>query len=207
MNIDPQRSDTGRAGDLGTSIDAFGDEGAARQLVDDATRIFQSRVADAPPDFVMQVFGRATAEDLVRYDASEIADVAAGTWRFLGERELQTPKIQIGNTQSTTSPRLNDVSIVEILNDDMPFLVDSVMTELSEQGFDPHLVLHPRFIVERDTPGSCMASPARVSSGGAKRNATGRIAASSRSALRTQLHGRNERMRSRLRARLIRQSS
>src|SRR5215467_15308886 len=51
------------------------------------------------------------------------------------------------------------VSIVEILNDDMPFLVDSVMAELTEQGFDPHLVLHPRFDVEREATGRLVAIP------------------------------------------------
>src|SRR5215467_14308532 len=57
------------------------------------------------------------------------------------------------------------VSIVEILNDDMPFLVDSVMAELTEQGFDPHLVVHPRFVVERDVMGRLIALPASSAPG------------------------------------------
>src|SRR5215467_4509499 len=155
MNIDPR----GRHSDFAASIDAFEDERAARQLLEDAVTIFQGRNANAPPDFVMQMFARTAPEDLVRYDASEIAEIAAGTWRFLGERQPHTPKIQIGSTQSTPGQRLKSVSIVEILNDDMPFLVDSVMAELTEQGFDPHLVLHPRFDVEREATGRLVAIP------------------------------------------------
>jgi glutamate dehydrogenase len=141
MNIDPRGGCTDRVRDLGTSIDAFGDEDAARQLLEDATTILQSRVANAPPDFVMQVFAGAAPEDLVRYEASEIAEIAAGTWQFLSERQRQTPKIQAGSAQSTPGQRLKSVSIIEVLNDDMPFLVDSVMAELAEQGFDPHLAI------------------------------------------------------------------
>ena len=165
MNIDPRGGCTGQAQDLGTSIDAFGDEGAARQLLENATTMLQSRVANAPPDFVTQVFAGAAPEDLLRYEASEIAAIAAGTWGFLSEREQQTPKIEVGSAQSTPGHRLKSVSIVEILNDDMPFLVDSVMAELAEQGLDPHLVLHPRFVVERDMTGRLIALPASSASG------------------------------------------
>jgi NAD-specific glutamate dehydrogenase len=36
----------------------------------------------------------------------------------------------------------------------MPFLLDSVMGELTEQGLDVRLVLHPIFTVERDHTGA-----------------------------------------------------
>src|SRR5258707_7141481 len=159
MNIDPRGGCTGQAQDLGTSIDGFGDEDAAHQLLENATTILQNHVANAPPDFVTQVFAGAAPEDLLRYEASEIAAIAAGTWGFLSERQQQTPKIEVGSAQSTPGQRLKSVSIVEILNDDMPFLVDSVMAELAEQGLDSHLVLHPRFAVERDMTGRLIALP------------------------------------------------
>ncbi len=49
--------------------------------------------------------------------------------------------------------RLKDVSVLEIVNDDMPFLVDSVMAELAERGVDVRLVVHPVFAVARDPEG------------------------------------------------------
>src|ERR1700741_5412917 len=50
--------------------------------------------------------------------------------------------------------RVRSVSIVEMINDDMPFLLDSVMAELAVQGVDVRLVLHPIFPVERDQTGA-----------------------------------------------------
>jgi len=169
MKIDPRGSRADNVQDLGTSIDDLEDEEAARQLLSDANTIFRNRGANVPADFVTQVFGDAVPEDVVHYQAAEIAEIADGTWRFLGERQPQTPKIRVGAPNSTLGQRLNDVSIVEILNDDMPFLVDSVMAELTEQGFDAHLVLHPRFTVERNARGALIAPPASTPAPSLKR--------------------------------------
>jgi glutamate dehydrogenase len=44
-------------------------------------------------------------------------------------------------------------SVVQIVNDDMPFLVDSALGELQAHGYMPHLVLHPILKVERSAAG------------------------------------------------------
>ena len=49
------------------------------------------------------------------------------------------------------------VAVLEILNDDMPFLVDSVLGELNERGLDIRLLVHPVFTVERDEAGNLIA--------------------------------------------------
>jgi glutamate dehydrogenase len=45
-------------------------------------------------------------------------------------------------------------SVVEIVTDDMSFLVDSVTMELTRQQREIHLVIHPQFDVERDITGA-----------------------------------------------------
>ncbi len=40
--------------------------------------------------------------------------------------------------------------MIEIANDDMPFLVDSVMGEIADRRLDVRLVAHPVFGVRRD---------------------------------------------------------
>ena len=44
-------------------------------------------------------------------------------------------------------------SVLEIVNDDMPFLVDSVLAELADRGVDVRFVVHPVLTVERDKAG------------------------------------------------------
>ena len=52
-----------------------------------------------------------------------------------------------------TLPDGREISVVEILNDNMPFLFDSAMAELTEQGIEAKLVAHPILAVERDAEG------------------------------------------------------
>jgi len=145
--------------------DDTGNEAAARRLLAEAGVVLQSRAANAPPDFVARLFALAAPEDLVRYEPAELAEIAAGTWRFLGERKPRTPKIRVGTAPPNFGHRLKNVSIIELVNDDMPFLVDSVMAELGEQGLEAHLVAHPRFTVERDATGKLVALAAGAGSG------------------------------------------
>ena len=44
-------------------------------------------------------------------------------------------------------------TVVEVVTDDMPFLVDSVSMALAEDQHDIHLVIHPQFVVRRDCRG------------------------------------------------------
>ena len=44
-------------------------------------------------------------------------------------------------------------TVIEIVTDDMPFLVDSVTAELGREGRALHLVVHPQLAVRRDATG------------------------------------------------------
>jgi glutamate dehydrogenase len=50
-------------------------------------------------------------------------------------------------------PDGREISVLEILNNNMPFLFDTTMAELAEQGIEVTLVAHPIIAVERDAQG------------------------------------------------------
>ena len=133
------------------------DEGAAHALLAQADAILRERAADAPEDFAAHLFAGAAAEDLVRYEAPELADLAAASWSFLAERNPGMPKIRVTTAPLADGHRLKDVSVIELVNDDMPFLVNSVTGALSERGLDTHLLVHPVFAVERDPDGALIS--------------------------------------------------
>src|SRR6266850_2434774 len=58
-------------------------------------------------------------------------------------------------------------TVVEIVNDDMPFLVDSVTMEANRQGLTLHLVVHPVLRVTRDASGELVevSAPADSTAG------------------------------------------
>ncbi|WP_211877691.1 NAD-glutamate dehydrogenase [Pseudarthrobacter albicanus] len=57
-----------------------------------------------------------------------------------------------------------DCSVVYVVTDDMPFLVDSVNAELVRQQAPIHLVLHPLFVVARNREGGGLVKVSRVPS-------------------------------------------
>ena len=127
-------------------------KGASQTLIGEAAALAAERRRDLPPDFFAALYGRAAPDDLDRYRPEELAAIGEQAWTFISERKPGTAKVACAPGRLTP-----DVTVLEILNDDMPFLVDSVLGELSERGLDIRLLVHPVFTVERDEAGRLTA--------------------------------------------------
>ncbi|MGB7886995.1 MAG: NAD-glutamate dehydrogenase [Xanthobacteraceae bacterium] len=125
-----------------------GDDYASVALIGAAAAVLARRKRDIPDDFVAKLFGLAVPQDLERYTADELADLAERAWSLLQERKAGTAKIRFEPVAGKRG-----TAVLEIVNDDMPFLVDSVISELNQCGLDISLFVHPVFIVERDLAG------------------------------------------------------
>jgi glutamate dehydrogenase len=147
------------------------EERAAQALIAAAGKLLAATHREAPEGFVAALFSRAVPEDLMRYDARELAELAAAAWSFLADRKPGVPKVRLDSPAVTAvHERLKTTSVLEIVNDDMPFLVDSVLAELAEHGVEVRLVVHPVLAVERDGAGRLTGfQGARAASGGALR--------------------------------------
>jgi glutamate dehydrogenase len=102
------------------------------------------------------LFAHAPPEDLLRYDPAQLAALAEDAWSFLAVRKSGAPKIRFEGPATAPAQRRSD-SVLEIVNDDMPFLLDSVLGELAERGLSVRFVVHPVFSVERDQSGRLLA--------------------------------------------------
>jgi len=117
-------------------------------LIDAATVLLNKRRPDIPNDFLVKLFGLAVPEDIERYTADQLAGIAEQSWSFLAERQPGAPKLRCEPTAVRPG-----IAVLDILNDDMPFLVDSVVAELNHRGLDIRLFVHPVFVVERNLAG------------------------------------------------------
>ena len=83
----------------------------------------------------------------MRYDARELAALAAGGLGVPGRAQARRRRRSGSRRRppSVAGDRLKPISVLEIVNDDMPFLVNSVLGELAERGLDIRLVVHPVF--------------------------------------------------------------
>ncbi len=104
-----------------------------------------------PPDFAERLFGRVAPEDLLVYSARDLARLVQDAWALLAERQPGTPKIRLQAPPG--GDRLADIAVLEIINDDKPFLLNSTMGELAALGVAVRLVAHPVMGVRRDAAG------------------------------------------------------
>jgi len=82
-------------------------------------------------------------EELAARTPKDLAGAAAAHLEFAREFAAGQPKIRAYNPLAARDGWHSTHTVVEIVNDDMPFLVDSVTMEVNRQGLTLHLVVHP----------------------------------------------------------------
>ena len=134
---------------------AAASERSIEHLVERAEEVLRAQGSTVPHGFATRLFARASAEDLAVYTADEIAAFTAQAYAFFAQRRPGAPKIRIYAPEGgPASGQSRSVSVLEIVNDDMPFLVDSVMSELTARHAQVRLVVHPILAVSRDAAGN-----------------------------------------------------
>ena len=109
-----------------------------------------------PGGFVRDLFGRVTPEDLASYGAGALAELAGRARSFLSEprRPGDPARLRLSEGELARDGRAREMTILEVVNDNRPFLLDSTLAELAEQGLSAQLVAHPILGVERDGGGA-----------------------------------------------------
>jgi glutamate dehydrogenase len=69
------------------------------------------------------------------------------------QRELGTPVVRVVSPDRERDGWQSPHSVVLMVTDDMPFLVDTMRMVLERHGLDVHLLVHPMLTVERDATG------------------------------------------------------
>lgn len=109
--------------------------------------------APAPANFVSLFYARAMAEDLAGFSSKERERIATSIWHLAQKRKPGAFNLRLFNPSPVTDGWTVDHTVLEIVNGDMPFLVDSVTGELQRRGLNIHLIIHPVFQVCRSTQG------------------------------------------------------
>jgi glutamate dehydrogenase len=100
--------------------------------------------------FAESVLHGAHDSDFEDFSPDDIGGLIRSGWEFAAQRKPGTHKLRVFDPEDKTGP-LSDITVIEVLNEDMPFLVDSVLGEIQERGLNVQLVLHPVLKINRDT--------------------------------------------------------
>ncbi|TDJ35352.1 MAG: NAD-glutamate dehydrogenase, partial [Gammaproteobacteria bacterium] len=104
--------------------------------------------------FVDLFFARVATDELEQRDPADLAALAAAMLDFGWKRQPGVAKVRAYNPAMDTHGWEARSTIVEIVNDDMPFLVDSVSMAVAEHHCTVHLTIHPTLDVVRDGDGN-----------------------------------------------------
>jgi glutamate dehydrogenase len=124
------------------------------ELIDSVCEHVSERLPDAQVDaaaaFVRHFYRWVPVEDLADRSEVDVYGAAIAQWNLALQRQSGEAKVHVYNPDREQNGWFSPHSVLQIVSDDMPFLVDSVTMAMSDLGYGTHLVIHPVIRVHRD---------------------------------------------------------
>ncbi|MBL8710408.1 MAG: NAD-glutamate dehydrogenase [Rhodospirillaceae bacterium] len=131
------------------------------QLIDEVVRFVGDRIerkrAPLIEAFIRQFYAHVPQDDIAGEAPEDLFCAALSLANFSAQRLPGQTKVRVFNARVDEHGWRSPHTVVEIVNDDMPFLVDSVTAEMNRQDLGVHLVIHPIIPVARDAKGQLLA--------------------------------------------------
>ena len=109
--------------------------------------------------YIHQYYRNTSLDDLKDREVKDLAGAALSHLRLGLRREPGTPRILVFNPARRSDGWHSEHTIVQVVNDDMPFLVDSTSMVLNRHGSYIHLTVHPVLHTRRDERGRLVEVP------------------------------------------------
>ena len=106
--------------------------------------------------FLDAYYANVPPQDISESDPVTLFRLSHGHWKLGAARAKGKPLIRVFNPEPGKDGWKSERTIIEIINDDMPFLVDSVTSELNRQNLTVHLIIHPTLKVRRNKAGKLL---------------------------------------------------
>ncbi len=107
----------------------------------------------AAAEFLRRYYASVASDDVLRPTRRHLLGAALSLWRFGEVRKPGEAAVRVVNPTPESEGYQSAHTVVEIVHDDMPFLVSSVTGALNQLGLTLHLVAHPVVRVRRDAAG------------------------------------------------------
>jgi glutamate dehydrogenase len=104
--------------------------------------------------FVRHYYRRVPLDDLEGRSVEDLYFSALGLLNFMRQREPGTDKLRVYAPDLDADGWSSPHTVIDLVTEDRPFLVDSLAAELSLRDMTMHLVVHPVFFVHRGEGGA-----------------------------------------------------
>ncbi|MBX9704802.1 MAG: NAD-glutamate dehydrogenase, partial [Gammaproteobacteria bacterium] len=94
-------------------------------------------------DFVTHYYAIVAYEDLQERSIMDLSGAILSHWHLIYQRQPGERKVRVFNPQYETDGWQSTHTIIDISQDDMPFLVDTARMEITRRGINIHFAIHP----------------------------------------------------------------
>ena len=98
-------------------------------------------------------FAGALSDDCEGQQVDDLFGMSAAVWEFVRHREPDSHKVRVYNADLEAHGWYCPHTVIESINTDTPFLLDSTVAALNQLDLTLHLVIHPVIAVQRDESG------------------------------------------------------
>ncbi|MFN8097397.1 MAG: NAD-glutamate dehydrogenase [Dermatophilaceae bacterium] len=128
-------------------------EAARRERLEDAARRGQAKGGPPLSDFLTAYYRHVPAEEILARSADDLLSMALAHRDLARSRPVGTATVTCVNPSIESEGWSSPHSVVQIVTDDRPFLVDSVTAHLEMVDRPIHAVIHPVMVVRRSADG------------------------------------------------------
>ena len=126
---------------------------AKADLVARSLELADPGARDGLRGYLASFYRHVAPEDIVGRDPADVLGAPLSLRRLAQQRPQGTAHIAAFTPTVDEHSWSSGHTVVEVVTDDMPFLVDSVTSALSRLGLALHLVIHPQVVVRRSLTG------------------------------------------------------
>ncbi len=121
--------------------------------------------ASAVAVFTSKFFDDVEVDELLQTDEAFRSKIIDSAFEFFSKRESGKKKVRLYDISSSDGE--DAVTVIEAINDDMPFLVSSALALIVDSGFDVRMASHPIYYTERSDDGELVTLSASKPCGAA----------------------------------------
>jgi glutamate dehydrogenase len=128
-----------------------------QDVLEIARRIAPKSAQEGLDVFLEAYYANIGLEDLRERTPEDLAGAAVSHLGLAARREPGEPRVRVYNPTEAQHGWNSTHTIVEVVTDDMPFLVDSLGMVINRHGLYIHLTVHPILVVRRGRTGRLLA--------------------------------------------------
>ncbi|WAL64165.1 NAD-glutamate dehydrogenase [Amycolatopsis cynarae] len=107
-------------------------------------------------DLIRLYYRHLPAEEVLGDDPVDLVGAVRSHCQFAGQRVPGRPAVRLFNPTTAEDGWTREATVVQIVTDDMPYLVDSVTAKLARDGVQVQRLVHPIVVVSRDITGKLL---------------------------------------------------